>query len=286
MGTIGWSVKSICLSLSFLRIKPHHHMQMVGHHRETSHFDSETTGKQTNAFLDPRLPVLKAIPAQKRPPHAPGHAMHPARTGQIEEITASGGHGGSMGTIGWSVKSICLSLSFLRIKPHHHMQMVGHHRETSHFDSETTGKQTNAFLDPRLPVLKAIPAQKRPPHAPGHAMHPARTGQIEEITASGGHGGSMGTIGWSVKSICLSLSFLGRVSVDALLAPDENPLQPVRIEDRELSERLQLLGTLEPTERTAVIQVIDSMLTKQRMRRVLENTAQPAAPIPPLAKAG
>ena len=96
----------------------------------------------------------------------------------------------------------------------------------------------------------------------------------------------MGTIGWSVKSICLSLSFLGRVSVDALLAPDENPLQPVRIEDRELSERLQLLGTLEPTERTAVIQVIDSMLTKQRMRRVLENTAQPAAPIPPLAKAG
>ena len=65
------------------------------------------------------------------------------------------------------------------------------------------------------------------------------------------------------------------VSVDALLAPDENPLQPVHIEDREMSERLQLLGTLEQTERTAVIQVIDSMLTKQRMRRVLEGTAQP-----------
>ena len=64
------------------------------------------------------------------------------------------------------------------------------------------------------------------------------------------------------------------VSVDVLLAPDENPLQPVRIEDREMSERLQLLSTLEPTERTAVIQVIDSMLTKQRMRRVLESANQ------------
>lgn len=65
------------------------------------------------------------------------------------------------------------------------------------------------------------------------------------------------------------------VSVDALLAPEENPLQAVRIEDREMSERMQLLGTLEPTERTAVIQVIDSMLTKQRMRRVLESVATP-----------
>ncbi len=79
----------------------------------------------------------------------------------------------------------------------------------------------------------------------------------------------------------MRMSFIGGalgVSVDALLAPDENPLQPVSIEDREMSERLQLLGTLDPTERTAVIQVIDSMLTKHRMRRVLEEAAQNTGP--------
>ncbi|GDY13670.1 hypothetical protein LBMAG53_25480 [Planctomycetota bacterium] len=83
------------------------------------------------------------------------------------------------------------------------MQMIGHHRETRHFDSETTGKQTNAIFDPRFAMLKAIAAQKCSPDAAGHAMHPARTGQVEEITASGGHGGSMRTE--MSQSICMSL---------------------------------------------------------------------------------
>jgi transcriptional regulator with XRE-family HTH domain len=68
------------------------------------------------------------------------------------------------------------------------------------------------------------------------------------------------------------------VNVDALLAPGDDPLDPVRIEDREMSERLQLLTVLEPTERVAVIQVIDSMLTKHRMRQVLESAAHEPEP--------
>lgn len=60
------------------------------------------------------------------------------------------------------------------------------------------------------------------------------------------------------------------VSVDGLLKSQEDGLQEVKIEDLELGERLRLLEKLEKPERDALITVIDSMLTKHRIRQFLE----------------
>lgn len=65
------------------------------------------------------------------------------------------------------------------------------------------------------------------------------------------------------------------VGVDALLAAPDSGLQEVRVEDKDLAERLHLLEALDADERQALIKVIDSMLTKHRMRQLLE--AHPAA---------
>jgi|GEM_PF-858299 len=63
------------------------------------------------------------------------------------------------------------------------------------------------------------------------------------------------------------------VSVDALLnAQEEDGLQEVRIEDKDLAERLRLLESLDKEERDALIKVMDSMLTKQRMRQLLSES--------------
>lgn len=62
------------------------------------------------------------------------------------------------------------------------------------------------------------------------------------------------------------------VNVDNLLKPQEEGAQKVSIEDKELAERLTLLETLDEDEREALIKVIDSMLTKHRMRQLLESS--------------
>lgn len=60
------------------------------------------------------------------------------------------------------------------------------------------------------------------------------------------------------------------VRLDTLLSERPDPSQDVRIEDKELAERLRLMETLDKREREAVITVIDAMLTKQRVRSLLE----------------
>lgn len=65
------------------------------------------------------------------------------------------------------------------------------------------------------------------------------------------------------------------VSIDLLLA-DQGEGQEVRLEDKELAERLRLLETLDEREREALLTVIDSMLTKHRIRTFL-NQEQAAA---------
>ena len=60
------------------------------------------------------------------------------------------------------------------------------------------------------------------------------------------------------------------VSVDYLLSEDTDEIE-VRIENKSLSERLRLIDTLEEADQQALIQVIDSMLTKQRMKQLLSN---------------
>jgi transcriptional regulator with XRE-family HTH domain len=66
------------------------------------------------------------------------------------------------------------------------------------------------------------------------------------------------------------------VTLDELVWGEDSALDEVRVEDRDLAERLRLLETLDESERGAVITVIDAMLTKHRMRRVIEGQ-QPAA---------
>ena len=59
------------------------------------------------------------------------------------------------------------------------------------------------------------------------------------------------------------------ISVDALLCEQADGFQDVRIEDKNLAERLRLLESLDKNERNALMTVIDAMLTKNRIRQML-----------------
>ena len=65
------------------------------------------------------------------------------------------------------------------------------------------------------------------------------------------------------------------VSADYLLNDDTETYE-VKINDKSLAEKIRLIDTLEEKEREALSQVIDSMLTKQRMRKVLEESSSTA----------
>lgn len=60
------------------------------------------------------------------------------------------------------------------------------------------------------------------------------------------------------------------ISVDTLVSSQGDASAEVRIEDKDLAERIRLMDSLDSEERRALIVVIDSMLTKQRIRRFLE----------------
>jgi transcriptional regulator with XRE-family HTH domain len=59
------------------------------------------------------------------------------------------------------------------------------------------------------------------------------------------------------------------ISLDELLADDGDPMEEVHLEDKNLAERVRLLNSLEQEERAALFKVMDSMLTKQRIRQAL-----------------
>lgn len=62
------------------------------------------------------------------------------------------------------------------------------------------------------------------------------------------------------------------VSVDSLLSGEDETSPDVSIKNKELSERIRLIDQLEPEDQEAVMRVIDSMLTKCRMQRLLSGT--------------
>lgn len=73
----------------------------------------------------------------------------------------------------------------------------------------------------------------------------------------------------SVEFLAKAAKFLG-ITIDALISESEDFAQDVRIEDKDLAERLRLLEGLDQSERDALITVIDSMLTKHRMRSLID----------------
>lgn len=67
------------------------------------------------------------------------------------------------------------------------------------------------------------------------------------------------------------------VTVDDLVTEHPEGLEEVRLEDRELTERIRLLEDLDERDRDALFTVMDAVLTKQRMKRVLEAATHEAA---------
>jgi len=70
------------------------------------------------------------------------------------------------------------------------------------------------------------------------------------------------------------------VSLDHLVSDKEEAFKEVKIEDKSMAERIKLLNTLEPEDRKAVIRVIDAMLTKKKILRIVstENQAESLVP--------
>jgi len=64
------------------------------------------------------------------------------------------------------------------------------------------------------------------------------------------------------------------VSADYLLSGDGEEPAEVQIRNKPLAERVRLIDSLEEADQQALIQVIDSMLTKHRMRELLEAGGQ------------
>jgi len=62
------------------------------------------------------------------------------------------------------------------------------------------------------------------------------------------------------------------VSADYLLSDDTDTYE-VNIKDKTLSSKIRMIDTLDDKDREALSHVIESMLTKQRMRKVLEETS-------------
>ena len=59
------------------------------------------------------------------------------------------------------------------------------------------------------------------------------------------------------------------VSVDSLLSEEDEDRPEVTIKNKELSERIRMIDQLDPEDQQAVVRVIDSMLTKHRMQKLL-----------------
>jgi len=59
------------------------------------------------------------------------------------------------------------------------------------------------------------------------------------------------------------------VSVDSLLTGEDETTPDVSIKNKELSEKIRLIDQLEPEDQQAITRVIDSMLTKCRMQKLL-----------------
>ena len=67
------------------------------------------------------------------------------------------------------------------------------------------------------------------------------------------------------------------VSIDYLVSDTEEDYKELRIEDKSLLERVKLIDSLDKEDKTALIMVIDSMLTKKKILHLItqENISEP-----------
>jgi transcriptional regulator with XRE-family HTH domain len=69
------------------------------------------------------------------------------------------------------------------------------------------------------------------------------------------------------------------VSIDYLVSDTQEDFKEVRIEDKSLLQKVKLIDSLDKEDKTALIRVIDSMLTKKKILHLItqENISEPVA---------
>ena len=79
--------------------------------------------------------------------------------------------------------------------------------------------------------------------------------------------------------VVLKLAPVFDVSIDYLISDTQEDFKEVRIEDKCLLERVKLIDSLDKEDKTALIRVIDSMLTKKKILHLVtqENISEPLA---------
>ena len=61
------------------------------------------------------------------------------------------------------------------------------------------------------------------------------------------------------------------VTVDYLLSEENEAVPEIKIRNKPLAERVKLIDSLDEEDQTALIRVIDSMLTKKKMRDLINS---------------
>ncbi len=66
------------------------------------------------------------------------------------------------------------------------------------------------------------------------------------------------------------------VTIDYLVSETEEDFKEIRIEDKNLIERVKLIDSLDEDDKAALIRMIDSMLTKKKILNLItkENVAE------------
>ncbi len=69
--------------------------------------------------------------------------------------------------------------------------------------------------------------------------------------------------------VLIKLADVFDVSLDALVRDSDVDLKEVTVEDKDLAQRIKLIESLEQEDRHALFRVIDSMLTKQKILKLV-----------------
>ena len=69
--------------------------------------------------------------------------------------------------------------------------------------------------------------------------------------------------------VLIKLADVFDASLDALVRDSDVDLKEVTVEDKDLAQRIKLIESLEAEDRQALFRVIDSMLTKQKILKLV-----------------